>query len=102
MKIRTLFLATAVLATASSYAFAQTPTERTGSKTDNGTQMQNDSKMAPKAKRMKSTTSGSGMGSGMGAAKPGAARATGAKANGPMMNKNVSPSSMQSGEKQQK
>jgi hypothetical protein len=39
MKLRTLFLASAVLATTAGFAFAQMPTERTGSKTDQGTQM---------------------------------------------------------------
>lgn len=92
MKFRTFVLATAVLATATGYAFAQTPTERTGSKTDQGTQMQQDNKMGA---GMKNTT-GSGMSgsTGMGA--------TSEKANGPMTNKNVSPASPDAGEKQQK
>lgn len=102
MKLRTLILSTAILATTSGYAFAQTPTERTGSKTDNGTQMQNDNKMAPKTDGMNSGMSGSGMNSNMGPGTAGSSGATGDKSNGPMMNKNTSPSSMDSGEKQQK
>jgi hypothetical protein len=98
MKFRTLILTTAVLATASGYAFAQTPTERTGSKTD----------INPAAKQMENhktgttgsgMTSGSGMNSGSGMTGSGA---TGDKANGQMLNKNVSPASPESGNKQQK
>jgi hypothetical protein len=96
MKFRTLILATTVLATASGYAFAQVPTERTGSKTEQGTQMQQDNKMGA---GMKNNTTGSGMsGSNMGTGNG----ATSDKANGQMLNKNVSPASPDAGEKQQK
>ena len=44
MKFRTAILATALVAAASSYAFAQVPTERTGSKTEQGTQIQQNNK----------------------------------------------------------
>jgi hypothetical protein len=97
MKFRTLILTTAVLATASGYAFAQAPTERTGSKSDtqqSQQQMQKD--------KMKSGTTGSGMtGSGMGSGTSGSG-STSDKANGQMLNKNISPASPEAGEKQQK
>jgi hypothetical protein len=98
MKFRTLILTTAVLATASGYAFAQVPTERTGSKTDtqqSQQQMQKD--------KMKSGTTGSGMtGSGMSGSAATGSGVTSDKANGQMLNKNVSPASPDAGEKQQK
>ncbi|HEY4143214.1 MAG TPA: hypothetical protein VGM57_17495, partial [Pseudolabrys sp.] len=57
-----MILATAVMATASGYAFAQSPTERTGSKTDT----QQSQQQMHKDKAMKQGTTGSGMsGSGM-------------------------------------
>jgi hypothetical protein len=98
MKFRTLILTTAVLATASGYAFAQGPTERTGSKTDtqqSQQQMQKD--------KMKSGTTGSGMtGSSTSGSGVTGSGATSDKANGQMLNKNVSPASPDAGEKQQK
>lgn len=110
MKFRSLILATAVMATASGYAFAQSaPTERTGSKTDTQQSQQQMHK-----DKMKSTTTGSGMtgsgttGSGMsGSGMSGSNHGTGMgssndKANGQMLNKNVSPASPESGDKQQK
>jgi len=98
MKFRTFVLTTAILATASGYAFAESPTERTGSKTDtqqSQQQMQKD--------KMKSGTTGSGMtGSGMSGSGMTGSGATSDKANGQMLNKNVSPASPDAGEKQQK
>jgi hypothetical protein len=100
MKFRTLVLTTAILATASGYAFAQVPTERTGSKTDT----QQSQQQMQKDKMMKPSTTGSGMsGSGTsGSSSMSSSGATSDKANGQMLNKNVSPASPDAGEKQQK
>jgi hypothetical protein len=98
MKFRTLILTTAILATASGYAFAQVPTERTGSKTDTQQSQQQMHK-----DKMKSGTTGSGMtGSGTSGSGTTGSGATSDKANGQMLNKNVSPASPDAGEKQQK
>lgn len=104
MKFRTLILTTAVLATASGNAFAQGPTERTGSKTDtqqSQQQMQKDKMKSgtTESGMTGSGTTGSGMNSGSGMTGSGA---TSDKANGQMLNKNVSPASPESGNKQQK
>ena len=100
MKIRTLILSAAVLATASGYAFAQVPSERTGSKTDT----QQSHQQMQKDKMTKPSTTGSGMcGYGMsGSSSTNGSGATSDKANGQMLNKNVSPASPNAGEKQQK
>jgi hypothetical protein len=100
MKLRTLILTTAVLATASGYAFAQSsPTERTGSKTDTHQSQQ----QIQKDKMTKPSTTGSGTtGSGMSGSGMTGSGATSDKANGQMLNKNVSPASPEAGDKQQK
>ena len=100
MKFRTLILTTAILATASGYAFAQGPTERTGSKLDT----QQSQQQMQKDKMMKPSTTGSGMnGSGTsGSSSMSSSGATSDKANGQMLNKNVSPASPDAGAKQQK
>jgi hypothetical protein len=100
MKFRTLILTTAVLATASGYAFAQSsPTERTGSKTDTHQSQQ----QMQKDKMTKPSTTGSGRtGSGMSGSGMTGSGTTSDKANGQMLNKNVSPASPESGTKQQK
>jgi hypothetical protein len=100
MKFRTLILTTAVLATTSGYAFAQSsPTERTGSKTDTHQSQQ----QMQKDKLTKPSTTGSGMtGSGMSGSGMTGSGTTSDKANGQMLNKNVSPASPEAGDKQQK
>jgi pentapeptide MXKDX repeat protein len=100
MKFRTLILTTAVLATASGYAFAQSsPTERTGSKTDTHQSQQ----QMQKDKMTKPSTTGSGMtGSGMSGSGMTGSGTTSDKANGQLLNKNVSPASPEAGDKQQK
>ncbi len=104
MKLRTLVLTTAILATASGYAMAQSPTERTGSKTD----VHQSQQQMQKDKAMKPTTNGSGMSGGSSMSGSGTSGsnsnmgATSDKANGQMLNKNVSPASPDAGEKQQK
>jgi hypothetical protein len=105
MKVRTLILTTAVLATASGYAFAQSsPTERTGSKTDtHQSQQQIQKDKMTKPSTTGSGTTGSGMtGSGMSGSGMTGSGATSDKANGQMLNKNVSPASPEAGDKQQK
>lgn len=100
MKIRTLFMTTAILASATGAAFAQT-----SNGTMNGTKAQPDSSkpMASdtmsKDKMMKPATTGAGN---MGPSTAGSSGATSEKANGQMLNKNVSPASPEAGEKQQK
>ncbi len=90
MKFRTLILTAAVLATASGYAFAQTPTERTGSKADNPiTQSGKDTMHKDK---MKSGTTGSGASN----------NDVSGKSNSPTSNPTVSPASPNAGEKQVK
>ncbi len=87
MKIRTLFLATAVLASASGYAFAQTSNGTMGgtkAEPDSSKPMASDT--MSKDKMMKPATTGMETG----------------KSNSPMSNGNVSPASPNSGEKQQK
>ena len=99
MTFRKIILATAVLATATGYAFAQTPTERTGSKTDINPTAK--SQEVEKQDMQKSGTTGSGM-TGTGMSGSTGSGATSDKANGQMLNKNVSPASEDSGLKQQK
>jgi hypothetical protein len=96
MKFRTLCLATAVLASATGFAFAQSPNGTPGGAAPEATKAgaPNDTskdKMAP-AKAMKSGTTGAGMSND---------DKTG-KSNTPMSNGGVSPASPNAGEKQVK
>lgn len=99
MKFRTLVLATAVLASATGFAFAQNTNRNPGVQTPDSSQpagQMNGTMSTDKMERdraMNPGTTGSGMSN---------SGATSDRANGQMLNKNVSPASPEAGEKQQK
>ena len=100
MTIRTFLIAPAIVASATSYAFAQSSNGTPGgakAEPDSSKPMASDT--MKKDKMMKPTTTGSGN---MGPSTAGSSGATGEKADGQMLNKNVSPASSEAGEKQQK
>ena len=100
MNIRTFLIATAIVASATSYAFAQSPNGTPGgAKAEPDSSKPMGSETMSKDKIMKRETMGAGT---MGPSTAGTSGATGEKVNGQILNKNVSPASPEAGEKQQK